>query len=164
LLIIFSYNLPAAPILSNINILHSQFTVFDQPHIRATIHDTENKFLNGHTLESDFTRIVFLILPPFLAYNPNFIFIPEVWVDNQANGLKRCEGLAYVVRTQAGIGYGTQENKIVYEGKNRTAISWWALLNDQVWSEADSFRQDGRIWDIATIGFELCVFIYDVTR
>lgn len=162
LLIIFLFSSPATPIDSNINIIRS--SVFDLDRIKATIHDTQKKCSDGHTLEADFTRIMFLLLPFFLTYNPNFVFIPEVWVEHQNNGLKRCDGLAYVVRTQAGVGYGTQDNKIVYEGKNRFAISWRALLSDQLWSQADSFRQNGKIWVIASIGFEMCVFTYDVLK
>lgn len=110
----------ATPIFNN-NILQS--SVFDYPYIKATIMDTKKKIREKHTLESDFNRIMFLVLPCFLEYNSSLVFVPEVWTEHQSNGMMRCDGLAYYVKTAPGSDYGEQDNRILYEGKNITAIS-----------------------------------------
>ena len=53
----------------------------------------------------------------------------------------------------------------MYECKNKSAISWWKLADDQLWEQADSHKnKDGKLWVIGQIGFEMCVFNFDVTN
>ena len=162
---IFIYLMPKktpTPIYNNINVLQS--TVFNLPGVKALIYNTQQRLNAGHTLESDFTRIMFLIMRSFeYKDNNNLIphwvvrFIPEVWTEDQYNGRRRCDGLLYRLNNLEGSrGYGTHDNKILFEGKNHTAVSWWVLLNTQLWNMADSFKNQsstGNLWVIGLIGF-----------
>lgn len=105
-----------------INILQS--SLFDSaPAIRALIKNTQDYLDNGHTLESDFNRIVFA----YMRYFPlhfNELFLPEVWSEDQANRRLRCDGLFGTVNTNImDVNYGKLIAKMMFEGKNYTAIA-----------------------------------------
>lgn len=98
IILINKLGLISPPKNTTIHIVKS--TVFDLPDVKATFYDTDRKINNNHTLESDFNRLIFLILPNFINSNSNLVFIPEVWVENQNNGTLRCDGLLYRLITQ----------------------------------------------------------------
>lgn len=59
--------------------------------------------------------------------------------------------------------YGYSTRMVMYECKRKNAISWWKLLDNQLWEQADSSKNtDGKLWVITQIGFELCVLKFDI--
>ena len=118
----------------------------------------------GHTLESDFNRLVFA----YMRYFPldlEELFLPEVWGGDQSNGRLRCDGLFGTVNTDINdVNYGKLIAKMMFEGKNYTAISWSTFMRIQMWNQCDTFKNvSGRLWAVGLIGFEICFFKFDVT-
>lgn len=158
--VILIYNLPHAGVHNNINVIQSNVFTLD---IQAIIHNTQRRINRNDMLEADFNRIIYLIMPIFhYEDNQNLLprwavkFIPEVWTEDRSNNLKRCDGLLYRFNTQIGDNFGNKDNKLVFEGKNMGAITWWRLLRDQLWDQVDSFKNQsstGNLWVIGLIGF-----------
>ena len=92
-------------------------------------------------------------------------FSPEVWSENQNNRLNRVNGLLYLLYTDSSDKniYGKRDNLVMFEGKNLAEISWWRLMRDQLWNQADSFkRNSGRLLVMGLIAYYFCVFRFDV--
>ena len=78
----------------------------------------------------------------------------------------RCDGLlTNTIIDKNDLDYSYLLPLVMYECKNKAAISWWRLAKDQLWEQADSHKNDhNRLWVIGQIGFEVCVFRLDVVN
>lgn len=87
-----------------------------------------------------------------------------MWNDNPFNRIGRCEGLVAKINVyQSSLRYGKPLPLVMYECKNKNAISWQKLAEDQLWEQADFHKNgDGKLWVIGQIGFEICVYKFDV--
>lgn len=143
-----------------------QCSVFNLPLIRALIAHLQSRVRNPyHPLkESDFSKLMFAILPYYFKYINNYTISPEMWNDNFWNRIGRSDGI--VALTNLDINdpkYGCPLAKVMYECKNKSRISWTRLCDNQLWEQADANKNNhGRLWVIGQIGFKVCVFKFDV--
>jgi len=69
------------------------------------------------------------------------------------------------INLNLGINYGISTDWLSCELKNRAAVSWWGLMKDQLWNQANAAVNDnGRFWAVAQLGFEICFFRFDINR
>lgn len=143
-----------------------QCSAFNLPLIKALIAHLQARVRNpNHPLkESDFSKLMFAILPYYFKYIDNYTISPEMWNDNFCNRNGRSDGI--VALTNLNINdpkYGCPLAKVMYECKNKWTISWKKLCDNQLWEQADANKNDdGRLWVIGQIGFQVCVFNFDV--
>lgn len=111
--------------------------------------------------ECDYSRITSVLLPFYFRYEDNWCISPE-WVATENH---RPDYTVFEVCLVPGNLYGECTPYLIAEIKNKAAISWWMLMENQLWEQADKLKQDnGRLWVMAQIGFEICLFKFDVTR
>ena len=127
-------------------------------HLSAKVGRGENPY------ESEYSRIMFAIMPYYFKYDDNYTFSPEIWNDNPANRAGRCDGmLSLTIVDPNRRDYGSSLQYVMYECKRRSTISWEKLANDQLWEQADANKNPaGRLWVIGQIGFDMCVFSFDI--
>lgn len=102
-------------------------SVFQQvPMINALIKHLGNKIKNGyHAKETEFSRIMFAIIPYYFKYQDNYTFSPEIWNDNHWNRQGRCDGLiTLTIVNEKSLNYGFSIPIAMYECKTKGAISW----------------------------------------
>lgn len=159
----FFFYLPPKPSFCHNTLQSSVF--HEVPMVNALIKRLSDRMKKGdNPKESEFSKIMFAIIPYYFKYNNNYTFSPEVWNDNSFNRIGRCDGMLTLTDiNQNSPHYGYSLRMVMYECKRKNAISWWKLLDDQLWEQADSSKnKDGKLWVIAQIGFELCVFKFDI--
>lgn len=134
--------------------------------VNALIERLQHKVGNWQDIkESDFSQIMFSIIPYYYKYQNNYTFSPEMWDSNPFNRRNRSDGLVIqpVIRRDTRMPYGFSNVLVMYECKSHTATTWNKLAKDQLWEQADSNKNiDGKLWVIGQIGFEVCVFRFDV--
>ena len=148
---------------NNLTKIESNGSPFDKwPWIKYHIANLKQQESRGVILkEADYNRIMFALFPYYCNFRDSWIIAPESWSQDPFAVNKRCDAaISKILAPDANL-----STRIVYEGKARTAISWWRLLREQVWDEADGLkRQNGTVWVICNIGFEVCFFEFDILR
>jgi len=130
--------------------------------VQALISNLKTRYNTGEKLfESDYSRIMAAILPNYFVYNQHFSIGPEIWSDDKRKSdFVVCSTF---LNRNGRLPYGHNTPIVMVECKNRAAISWWLLCKDQLWDQSDSLKNnDGRLWVIGQIGFEVCFFRFDV--
>ena len=87
-----------------------------------------------------------------------------MWNGYHFNNRGRCDGLLVkIITDKKDADYGDIKLCVMFEGKNKNAVSWPRLTDEQLWEQADSHKNnDGELWVIGLIDFELCVFTFNV--
>lgn len=100
------------------------------------------------------------IFPYYYPYDLNYTIAPEIWSNNR---VKPDFSIWKTNINKNGlIPYGHSTPVVLAECKIRVGVSWWVLINTQLWNKADSLKNnDGKLWVIAQIGFEVC-FHFDI--
>lgn len=158
------------PVINNINIsrphafvnLPLESSFLDKAIICAMINNLKSKEKGKqHILECDYSRITSVLLPFYFPYTDNWCISPE-WVANENH---RPDYTVFEVCLVPGNSYGECTPHLIAEIKNKAAISWWALMRNQVWDQADMLKQEnGRLLVMAQIGFEVCLFKFDILK
>ena len=143
-------------------------SVFNLPAIIDLIKNLKVRQDNKESLkESDYNLIVSSILPYYLTC-PNWIMGAEGWNQDGSVANRRSDIVWYkvnghgIMRPNRSIGYPLATH--LYEGKKRWAKTWPELIGQQVFQECEGLCVDGKIWVICNIGFEFCVFRFDLNR
>lgn len=118
--------------------------------------------------ESDFTAVLFALLPHYIDKSRFVVVVPEAWNNNIFNRIGRCDGIIGTICIDPNDGFysfGSIKAEIMYEAKTLAGKGWNALMEDQVWEQSDARKNpDGRLWVIVQRGFEICIFKYDSRR
>lgn len=136
--------------------------VFDAELVTALIDDLKRRYDNRELLfESDYSRIMAAILPYYYPYGLNFTIAPEIWAEDR---VKPDFTVCITELSRNGsVGYGHSTPVLMVECKKRGAVSWWVLVKDQLWNQADALKNDrGRLWVVAQIDLVICFFHFDV--
>lgn len=153
---------------NNITIL--ECSLLNRADIRDLINNLKTRENNKENLtESDYNLIVTSIIPHYLSYIRGWISGPEVWNNDPSTARKKTDFLWFKINGHHGIQY---PNKTVgfplpthlYEGKKRWVKSWANLMKDQAFNECEGLALNGKIWVICNIGFEFCIFRFDLSR
>ncbi len=116
---------------------------------------------NEPLLECDYSRITSVLLPYYFSFSNNWCISPE-WVATERD---RPDYTVFWINFQVGNLYGEATPYLIAEIKNRVAVSWWVLFRNQLWEQADKLKQEnGRLWVIGQIGFEICFFKFYIER
>ena len=110
--------------------------------------------------ECDYSKMISLLLPQFFHLRNNWCIAPEFCLPDRLSA----DYLVSLINIIPGLGYGNSINRLVVETKNRIAISWWRLLKDQLYNQCENASVNGKIWAAGLIGFEICFFLFDVTK
>lgn len=103
------------------------------------------------TRESDYSKIIALVLPEAFTINNGWCIVPEFTLEGNYSS----DYLVSKINTDINSPfYGSSMHWLCAELKDRVAVSWWILLNDQLWSQCDAAKNNkGRFWCIGQIGF-----------
>ena len=156
---------------SNNNLLLTilESSVFNRVDIRDLINNLKNRENNKENLtESDYNLIVTSIIPYYISYTRGWISGPEVWNNDPSTARKKTDFVWFKINGH-GINYpnmpvGFPLPTHLYEGKKRWVQSWANLMKDQVFNECEGLALNGKIWVICNIGFEFCIFRFDLSR
>ncbi len=141
-----------------------QSSVFDLKFVTAIITNLKNRDKSKENLfESDYSIIIGAILPYYFEYRKNWVLAPEIWsLDKRRSDFVLTKTLLSHNRPYL---YGHSFAHLMVECKRKHAVSWIKLVPEQLWNQADSFKNDdGKLWVIGQIGFEICFFRFDVTK
>jgi len=111
------------------------------------------------TRECDYSVIMSLALSQYFKLNNFWCIAPEFALQENYHP----DYLVSYINTNRNNNYGVLTYWLLAEIKNHGAISWWNLMQNQLWNQADAAKNAaGKFWVIGQIGFEVCFFKFDV--